>query len=139
MKEKFINLATNFFKEGYSCSEAIAKAAAEINLAPNELVDIATSFSGGMSSRCVCGAVAGAQLVIGFNHGKTKDNTARILAKEFYERFTKKHKVACCKVLSSGFNDFHSQERKAHCTNMVADASEILCDILEEAKNKTLA
>ena len=138
MKEKFCNLSTQYFKEGYSCSEAIAKATVTLGLANEDLVSIATSFSGGMSSRCVCGAVAGAQLVIGLLHGKNKDNSARVLAKNFYERFTQKHKVACCKVLSSGFEDFHSQERKTHCVNMVYDASEILCEILKEADKKTL-
>lgn len=136
MKENFKNEAVKNFKEGYSCSESVVKAAADLGLVPQEMVSVATSFSGGMSSRCVCGALAGAQMIIGFLHGKLKDNTARDLAKELYSRFTSIHKVACCKVLSSGFKDFHSPERKAHCVNMVADVSELLCDILEEIKVK---
>ena len=134
--QKFVVLAPNYFKEGYSCSESMAKAAVELGLAPEEFISIATSFSGGMGVRCLCGAVAGSQMIIGLLHGKTKDNTARALAKEFYERFTKNHKVACCKVLSSGFKDFHSPERKAHCTNMVAECAMILDEMLLEAKEK---
>ena len=134
--QKFVDLAPNYFKEGYSCSESMAKAAVELGLAPEEFISIATSFSGGMGVRCLCGAVAGSQMIIGLLHGKTKDNTARALAKEFYERFTKNHKVACCKVLSSGFKDFHSPERKAHCTNMVAECAMILDEMLLEAKEK---
>ncbi len=136
MEKKFIDLAPNYFKEGYSCSEAIAKAAVELGLADDSFVSIATSFSGGMSSRCLCGAVAGSQMVLGLLHGKNKDNTARNLAKEFYERFTSIHKVACCKVLSAGFKDFHSPERKNHCTNMVADCAKILDSMLAEIKEK---
>lgn len=136
MEKKFIDLAPNYFKEGYSCSEAIAKAAVELGLADDSFISIATSFSGGMSSRCLCGAVAGSQMVLGLLHGKNKDNTARNLAKEFYERFTSIHKVACCKVLSAGFKDFHSPERKNHCTNMVADCAKILDSMLAEIKEK---
>ena len=135
--KKFIDLAPNYFNEGYSCSESIAKAAVELNLANEELVSVATSFSGGMGARCLCGAVAGSQMIIGLLHGKNKDNTARVLAKEFYEKFTKNHKVACCKVLSSGFKDFHSPERKAHCTNMVAECAMILDEMLALDKQKT--
>jgi len=133
---KFIDLAPKYFSEGYSCSESIAKAAVDIGLANEDFISIATSFSGGMGVRCLCGAVAGSQMIIGLLHGKTKDNSARALAKEFYERFTKNHKVTCCKVLSGGFKDFHSPERKAHCLNMVAECSTILDEMLSKEENK---
>ena len=71
MEKKFIDLAPKYFlEEGYSCSESIAKAAVEIGLAKEEIISIATSFSGGMGSGCLCGAVAGAQMIIGLMHGK---------------------------------------------------------------------
>lgn len=133
MKKKFIDLAPNYFLyDGYSCSESFAKAAFELGLAPEEFISIATSFSAGMGSGCLCGAVAGAQMVIGLLHGKTKDNKARILAKEFYQKITELHKVTCCKVLTRGFDDFHSTERKKHCANMVYDCAKILDEILEK-------
>ena len=132
MDKNFKTLAPNYFKEGYSCSESIARAAVELGLADDNFVSIATSFSGGMSVRCLCGAVAGSQMVLGLLHGKNQDNCARSLAKEFYERFTKNHKVACCKVLSANFKDFHSPERKAHCTNIVEECGKILDEILSE-------
>ena len=136
-KEKsFAAIAPLFFKEGYSCSESIAKAAVELGLADESFISIATSFSGGMSSRCLCGAVAGSQMVLGLLHGKNKDNSARALAKEFYERFTKTHKVTCCKVLSAGFKDFHSTERKNHCVNLVEECGKILDSMLSEIKEK---
>lgn len=135
--KKFSDLAPKYFlEEGYSCSESIAKAAVEIGLAKEEIISIATSFSGGMGSGCLCGAVAGAQMIIGLMHGKNKDNKARALAKEFYQRFTQKHKVTCCKILTKDFKDFHSQERKQHCANMVFECSKILDEILEENKIK---
>ncbi len=128
-------LADKYFMEGYSCSEAVVQAAIDKGLAQKELLSAATPFSGGMGSRCLCGAVAGAQLVIGSLYGKneTKDGKeARKLAKEFYEKFTGKHKVTCCKVLSAGFEDFHSPERRNHCRTMVKDSCEILNSLLKE-------
>ncbi len=138
MDKNFQSLAPNYFKEGYSCSESIARAAVEMNMADESLVSIATSFSGGMSLRCLCGAVAGSQMVLGLLHGRNKDNKARVLAKEFYERFTNNHKVACCKVLSAGFKDFHSPERKAHCANIVEECGKILDEMLSQIKSDTL-
>ena len=138
MDKNFKTLAPNNFKAGFSCSESIAKAAAELGLVDESFVSIATSFSGGMGVRCLCGAVAGSQMVLGLLHGKYQDNTARNLAKEFYERFTKNHKVACCKVLSANFKDFHSPERKAHCTNIVEECGKILDEMLAEIKSETL-
>ncbi len=135
--KKFSNLAPKYFlEEGYSCSESMAKTAVELGIANEEIISIATSFSGGMGSGCLCGAVAGAQMIIGLMHGKNKDNKARALAKEFYQRFTQTHKVTCCKILTKDFKDFHSQERKQHCANMVFECSKILDEILEENKIK---
>ncbi len=131
LKEK----AIENFKTGYSCSESIVKAAIDEGLVPSELLPCATSFSGGMGSGCLCGAVAGAQIVIGYLHGKGKTERARALAKEFIEKFKENHKATCCKVLTHGF-DFHSPERKAHCVNMVSASAEILTNILEAAKEK---
>ncbi len=138
MEKSFISLAPEYFKGGYSCSESIARAAVELGLAGDDFVSIATSFSGGMGERCLCGAVAGSQMVLGLLHGKNKDNTARTLAKEFYARFVKNHKVACCKVLSAGFKDFHSPERRLHCVNIVAECAAILDEMLSEIKEGTL-
>jgi len=137
MANTFQELAPKYFlEEGYSCSESIARAAVDLGLCDESIISIATSFSGGMGSGCLCGAVAGAQMIIGLLHGKNKDNTARILAKEFYKRFTETHKVTCCKILTKDFEDFHSKERKEHCANMVFECSVILDEILKEAKVK---
>lgn len=123
--------AVENFKNGYSCSESIVKAAIDEGLIPVDFLSAATSFSGGMGQGCLCGAIAGSQMVIGFIHGKGKTEKARALAKEFIEEFKKSHKVTCCKALTAGL-EFHSPERKAHCVNMVYDCGKILEMILEK-------
>ena len=134
MEKRFIDLAPEYFKQGFSCSESMARAAADFGLTDEKFVSIATSFSGGMSNGCLCGAVAGSMMILGLLHGKYEDNTARKLADEFYKKFTSIHKVTCCKVLTKDFKDFHSPERKAHCINMVADCSKILDEMLSKIK-----
>ena len=131
--------AVKYFLSGLSCSESVVQSAIDKGYAPKELLSCASPFSGGMGVRCLCGAVAGAMLVIGSIYGKNNDRDgfkARDLAKAFNDKFHEKYKVNCCKVLSSGYKDFHSQERKQHCTNMVNDSCEILEELLKTAEVK---
>lgn len=125
MREK----AALYYKLGYSCSESVVKAAIDAGLCDKSLLPVATAFSGGMSSGCLCGAVAGAQMVLGCNFGKenSKNNEeiARAKAKEFIEEFKKTRKATCCKVLTAGL-DFNSPERKQNCLSLVEECAEIL-------------
>ncbi len=131
--------ALEYFKNGFSCSESIIKAAIDEGLVSKELLPVATSFSGGMGSGCLCGAVAGAQMVIGAIHGKDEKKRdglkARELAKKIIEDFKEKNKYTCCKALTSGF-DFSSPERRRHCAKMVEDCGLILEAIFEKDKQK---
>ena len=126
--------AAEYFNQGYSCSESIIMEAVEKGLVPKELLSVAASFSGGMGSGCLCGAIAGSQIVLGWLFGKNNQNNndpnARMLAKQFIEEFKKSHKATCCRVLTAGM-DMASPERKAHCTNMVNDCSKILEEMIK--------
>jgi len=127
------NLAVENFKNGYSCSESIAKAAFDKGIIDMDLTSVATSFSGGMSSGCLCGAIAGAQMVIGYLYGKKADDKglkAREFAKEFINKFKEQHKATCCKVLTRDY-EFSSPERKKHCTEMVSTSAEILEQLIK--------
>ena len=121
--------AVEYFMQGYSCSESIVKDAIDKGLVPSELLSCATSFSGGMGSGCLCGAIAGSQMVIGYLYGRGNKGGNEVLArqkaKQFIEEFKKNHKATCCRVLTAGF-DMASKERKEHCQTMVKECSEIL-------------
>ena len=133
------NIAGEYSKKGYSCSESIVQAAIDKGYAPKELLCAATPFSGGMGIRCLCGAVAGTELVIGAMFGRTSDRDgmkARAISKEFNEKFAEKHKVNCCKVLSAGF-DFHSPERKQHCLKLVQETAELAEETIKHAMKET--
>ena len=125
--------AAEYFNNGYSCSESMIKWASEKGLVPEELVSVATPFSGGMGSGCLCGAIAGAQMIIGYLYGKNNKNVneelARKKAKELIQKFTDTHKATCCRVLTRGL-DMGSPERKAHCANMVEFCEKTVTDII---------
>lgn len=130
--------AVDFFMQGYSCSESIIKAGICKGLVHESALPLATPFSGGIGSGCLCGAVAGMQLIIGAMYGRD-DNLrdgikARELAKKAMDMFKEKNKATCCKALTAGFV-MHTPERKQHCAKMVLDCAEIIEELLE--LNKT--
>lgn len=126
--------AEYFIKHGYSCAESIMQGAIDEGIVPKELLPVASSFSGGMGSGCLCGAIGASQCIIGYLFGKDNANgneySARVKAKQFIEEFKKNHKATCCRVLTAGM-DMASPERKAHCANMVEECSKILDEIIK--------
>ena len=126
--------ASEYFNNGYSCSESMIKWAIDEGLVSDELLSVATPFSGGMGSGCLCGAIAGAQMIIGSQFGRENkygnDLLARAKAKELIQRFMETHKATCCRVLTRGM-EMGSPERKAHCTNMVNDCENLVKDLLK--------
>lgn len=133
--EDFMKKATEFFMQGYSCSESIVKAAIEKGLVNENILPLASPFSGGLSSGCLCGAVAGMQLVFGAMFGrddkKSNGMVARQLAKKSIEMFKEKNKFTCCKALTAGY-DMASAERKQHCVKMVETCAEIIEELIKQ-------
>ena len=133
--------AGEYFNNGYSCSESMIKWAIDEGLVSEDILPLATPFSGGMGAGCLCGAVAGAQMIIGSQYGRDNkfgnENIARAKAKELIQRFMEKHKATCCRVLTRGM-EFSGPNRKAHCTNMVDDCQKIVNDLLNSEKSGIL-
>ena len=129
--------AVEYFLNGNSCSESVVSYAIDRGYADKSLLSLATPFSGGIGSGCLCGAVSGAIMTIGSLYGK--DNKygnppiARALAKTFMDRFKEVHKVTCCRVLSRG-TEAGTPERKQHCSAFVEYSSKLLDEILSEAE-----
>lgn len=128
MKEK----AVEYYKNGFSCSESIIKAAIDKGLCDKSFLPVATAFSAGMSSGCLCGAVAAAQMISGLHFGRENsygnDVSAREKAAFIIEEFKKLNKVTCCRALSGGLT---GAERKQRCSKYVADICEILEQVLK--------
>ena len=133
--------AVEYFNNGYSCSESMIKWAIDEGLVTEELLPVATSFSGGMGVGCLCGAVAGAQMIVGYVFGRENKQgnevIARAKAKELIQRFMEAHKATCCRVLTRGL-EMGSPERKAHCNNMVEECEKIIKDLCIYSKSGIL-
>lgn len=126
--------AAEYFNNGYSCSESMIKWAIEKGFVSNDLLPVATSFSGGMGSGCLCGAIAGSQMILGSLYGRENkfgnEATARAKAKELVKKFMETHKATCCRVLTRGM-EMEAPERKSHCTNMVHDCQKLVEKLIE--------
>ncbi|GHV19668.1 hypothetical protein FACS189494_01930 [Spirochaetia bacterium] len=124
---KIKELAEDLFRKGeYYCSEAIVASIRE-NIAPempDALIAAASGFPVGVGrSKCMCGAVSGAVLCLGYFFGRTKPSTPQDsaslttlkLAFELQESFRNNHKgVLCCHIHTNGM-DMAAGEHKNQC------------------------
>jgi len=133
--------AEEYFRRGqYYCSEAIV-ASVRDNIAPEmpeELIAAASGFPVGVGrSKCMCGAVSGGVLSLGYLFGRTgpssptdpKSVRTLELANELQQAFRDSHRVLCCSVQTKGM-DMASGEHKAQCVaftgEMAAKTAEII-------------
>lgn len=124
--------AIEYYKNGFSCAESVLKASIDDGLCPPELLPCATTFSAGMSSGCLCGAIGASQIVLGYNYGRDNKLGNSVCAREkaaaMIEAFKARNKVTCCRMLSA---KLEGAARKEHCTKLVADAAEILEELVK--------
>jgi len=126
---------------GFYCSEAIVSSIRQ-NIAPEmpiELVAAASGFPIGVGrAKCMCGAVSGAVICLGYFFGRTQPTTptdpnsqkCMKLAYELQESFRENHKgVLCCHIHVKGM-DLASGEHKEQCVaftgEMAAKTAEII-------------
>src|SRR5512136_1485955 len=138
--------AVSFFRQGFSCSQAVAAAfAADYGLDKETALRLSQAFGGGIAkSADWCGAVTGAFLVIGLKYGRiiatdtsAKDKTYA-LTQEFIKQFKTRHgHVRCLDLLGcdigtpAGQKTIEDQHlHQTRCEPLIKDAVEILDDIL---------
>ena len=125
---------------GFYCSEAIVSSIRK-NIDPNmpiELVRTVSGFPIGVGrAKCMCGAVSGAVIALGYFFGRTDPTTptdpkslkCMELAYEVQESFRKNHKTLCCHIHVKGM-DLASGEHKDQCVaftgEMAAKTAEII-------------
>lgn len=144
-------LAIQYFKEGYNCSQAVVLAFKDLVSDPENLVKIAAPFGGGLSRmRETCGAVSGMVLVMGNLFGYDTPETGD-KKHELYENtqvllriFEKKYGSLTCRVLR-GMTQIHDDStptkrdenfyKTTPCSELVGGAAEILDEFLASKKN----
>ncbi len=138
--------AEEYFRTGgYYCSEAIV-ASIRDNIAPEmpgAMIAAASGFPVGVGrSKCMCGAVSGSVLALGYLFGRTGPSSPAdptsvktlALANEVQQAFRDSHRVLCCSVQTKGM-DMASGEHKAQCVSftgeMAAKTAEIIAREME--------
>ncbi|MEW8956866.1 C-GCAxxG-C-C family protein [Clostridium sp.] len=130
--------AEEFYRRGdFFCSEAIVasiKENFELDM-PDEMVAMASGFPVGIGkSKCVCGAISGGIMSIGYFFGRTKGGDDKVqntlkLANELQESFKSNHKVLCCRILTKGM-DMGSGEHKNQCISFTGEIAEKAAEII---------
>jgi C_GCAxxG_C_C family probable redox protein len=100
------DLAETSFAGGFMCSQAVFSAFSDdLGLPRPTALKIAEAFGGGMGLGETCGAVTGALMVIGLQHGRqqaaddhAKERTQE-LTRRFVEQFRALHDTIVCKAL----------------------------------------
>jgi len=143
--EKVKEDAEEFYRNGtFFCSEAIV-ASIRKNLAPQmpeELIAAASGFPVGVGrSRCMCGAISGAVICLGYLFGRTqagdgsRSEKCLKLANELQESFRKNHKgVLCCSVHTKGM-DMASGEHKEQCISFTGEMAAKTAEIAARELN----
>ena len=129
----------------YYCSEAIVSTIRDHFQAdmPLSAIAMASGFPVGIGgSKCVCGAVSGGVICLGFFFGRTtpKDervNKAMALAAELHESFKGNHKVLCCKILTKKM-ELGSEEHMRQCISFTGEVAEKTARITARELNITI-
>ncbi len=141
-KQDLAEQATELFKGGLYCSEAILRVFNEhLHLGLNDnAIKMATGFGSGLgASKCCCGSLTGAVMVLSAVKGRTNniENVDEVFAltKELHDKFKERYKATCCRVLTKNVV-WGAPEHHQHCRQYVKGAVEILVSILEKDKKE---
>lgn len=139
--------ALEYFANNFNCSQAVFAAfATENHMEESLALKLGTQFGGGARCGQLCGAVAGALLVLGLKYGHSHSDNAEEkarayrLATEFNQRFCERNGTVVCKeLLGLDLSDpaeaalIKEQNLfRTVCPKMVADAAEITAQMLQE-------
>jgi C_GCAxxG_C_C family probable redox protein len=130
--EKIKSDAEELFRKGdFYCSEALTSSIIsnfELDV-PKEVIAMASGFPIGIGrSKCVCGAVSGAVMMLGYFFGRTEGGDKKVentlkLANELQQRFKDNHRVLCCSIHTKGM-DMASGEHKNQCISFTGEMAQ---------------
>ena len=121
-QEAFINS-----RFGVACSESVIYAIKknfELDMS-DDAIAMSSGFPWGLGGGgCICGALAGATMCIGYFFGRKTPGDSKVnrcfkLSNEIHDFFKEYCGATCCRVLTKG-KEKNSPERKAQCTDFVA-------------------
>ncbi len=119
--------AVEIFNQGFACSESIIYAIKknfELEMS-DDAIAMSSGFPWGLGGGgCICGALAGGTMCIGYFFGRKTPGDPKInkcfeLTKELHDFFRETCGGTCCRILTKG-KEKNSPERKEQCTKFVA-------------------
>jgi len=132
-------IAAARFRQGYNCAQSVLVAfAPQLGMDESQALKLASPFGGGVARRGqICGAVAGALMVLGLAEGAdtpARKEDAYRLGQKFLQRFESRHATILCRELIDcdiSTPEGHQQARDkgvftALCPLFVRDAVEIV-------------
>lgn len=129
--------AMDLFRGGFFCSEALVSSFRtnfELDI-PEQIVAMASGFPVGIGrSKCLCGAVSGGVMMLGYFFGRTKQKDPKIeknlaLSKELHDWFREKNSALCCRILTKGM-DMAAGEHKEQCIRFTGEVAEKVAQIV---------
>lgn len=129
--------AMDLFRGGFFCSEALVSSFRtnfELDI-PEQIVAMASGFPVGIGrSKCLCGAVSGGVMMLGYFFGRTKQKDPRVeknlaLSKELHDWFREKNSALCCRILTKGM-DMAAGEHKEQCIRFTGEVAEKVAQIV---------
>ena len=130
-----------FHQGGFYCSEAIVHAL-RTHLAPEmpeALVAAASGFPVGVGrSQCMCGAISGAVICLGYFFGRSKPTSPNdpnsqkclALAHELQESFRQNHRgMLCCHIHVKGL-DMQKGEHRPQCIAFTGEMAQKTAEII---------
>ena len=141
--EKLREDAVHIFNSGFTCSESVIYAIKknfELEMS-DEAIAMSSGFPWGLGGAgCICGALAGGTMCIGYFFGRRTPgdpciNKCFALTNEFHDYFKKECGSSCCRVLTKGMEK-DSPERKAQCTRFVETAVTGVANIVMRELNE---
>lgn len=134
--------AVEIFQNGFACSESIIyaiKKGFDLDIS-DDAIAMSSGFPWGLAGGgCLCGALAGGSMCIGYFFGRRtpEDVDAYMkcqkLTKELYDHFIEKNGASCCRILTKRMEK-NSPERKKQCILFVESTVEKVVEIIIREK-----
>jgi C_GCAxxG_C_C family probable redox protein len=115
--------AGELFASGLNCAQAVLQATTGID--DPRMMEMAKAFGGGVGgSKCLCGAVSGGVMALGWNGKGAK-------AEKLVAAFKEHHRVSCCVALTKPYK-WKSPEHLSNCRKITEETAEIVERLLKE-------
>lgn len=135
--------AMDLFHKGFTCAEAVMYTSnkyLKLNL-DEKSFSMSSGFPWGLGGGgCICGALAGASMIISSIYGRKSFNETRSeicfkINNDLHDEFKKINGATCCRVLMKGL-DRDDPKRKENCSEYVKNTLKIIVDLLNKYENK---